>query len=389
MPHLNFYFSFVQTGTSHYEGVAGGKREPRSATPRSRWRKGSSRQPLRRLEISPDSSPERGWVTHTASTSAAREARLGHTLRHQESRRSRFSCHLATPAPEIVGFQPLRGGGRTASLRLQPVGATSAGLWTKPSWRHPVHPVVLPTPRPGTSHSLGNLWRKENYVTAGLAAGQVRPGAHAAGPQGRGRAVVLASSSFHSTRHTEEAEAGGEEAHEPWARWRQEEVGSCSPPREVLPRPSLGESPSQSAALPVPAHSVPSPARELALGLQRKASRDKWLKQWLLRPLLVDRCGPSGTGAKLLLYAGALREMWLLVHLFQIRWWLQREAWPLVMWKSALNGANSKVDEEEMDNYMHFSQSFLEIKEGKGKMFIPVWNWTTNAVLITLLKRKC
>ena len=36
----------------------------------------------------------------------------------------------------------------------------------------------------------------------------------------------------------------------------------------------------------------------------------------------------------------------------------------LVMWKSALNGANSKVD-EEMDNYMHFSQSFLEIKDGK------------------------
>ena len=45
---------------------------------------------------------------------------------------------------------------------------------------------------------------------------------------------------------------------------------------------------------------------------------------------------------------------------------------PLVMWKSALNGANSKVD-EEMDNYMHFSQSFLEIKEGKRqKCLFPV-----------------
>lgn len=32
--------------------------------------------------------------------------------------------------------------------------------------------------------------------------------------------------------------------------------------------------------------------------------------------------------------------------------------------------ANSKVD-EEMDNYMHFSQSFLEIKEGKRQKFTP------------------
>ncbi|XP_007941380.1 plakophilin-2 [Orycteropus afer afer] len=70
----------------------------------------------------------------------------------------------------------------------------------------PVTPAVYTYPRPGTSHSMGNLLEKENYLTSGPAGGQVRP-LLPLQPVTQNKAVRSSwhQSSFHSTRTLREA----------------------------------------------------------------------------------------------------------------------------------------------------------------------------------------
>ncbi|KAB0386422.1 hypothetical protein FD755_001378 [Muntiacus reevesi] len=204
-------YDLLKTGTAPtYEG---------------RWGRGTSqyssqksveerlfRQPLRRLEISPDSSPERAQYAHSEHQYSQR-SQAGHTLRHQESRRSTLLVPPRYARSEIVGFSHSGAVGRqrhydTYNRRYQYGSANEAVLDGAPA-----HPVVLTYPRPGTSHSLGNLLEKENYVTAGLAAGQARPAPVPPGTQGRAERSSWHQSSFHSTRTLREAEAGGRRPH--------------------------------------------------------------------------------------------------------------------------------------------------------------------------------
>ncbi|XP_055251724.1 plakophilin-2 [Moschus berezovskii] len=204
-------YDLLKTGTAPtYEG---------------RWGRGTSqyssqksveerffRQPLRRLEISPDSSPERAQYAHSEHQYSQR-SQAGHTLRHQESRRSTLLVPPRYARSEIVGFSHSGAVGRqrhydTYNRRYQ-YGSVNEAVFDGA----PVHPVVLTYPRPGTSHSLGNLLEKENYVTAGLAAGQARPGPMPPGTQGRAERLSWHQSSFHSTRTLREAEAGGRRPH--------------------------------------------------------------------------------------------------------------------------------------------------------------------------------
>lgn len=198
------HFSLMQTGTA--------------ATCESRWGRGTAqyssqksmeerslRQPLRRLEISPDSSPERVYSSHSDSQYSQR-GQAGHTLRHQESRRSTLLLPPRYARSEIVGFS------HSGALSRQRHYDTYRRQYQCRSVNDTipngvsVKPVVLTYPRPGTSHSMGNLLEKENYLTSGLPAGQVRPLAPLQ-PVTQNRAAWSCwhQSSFHSTRTAREA----------------------------------------------------------------------------------------------------------------------------------------------------------------------------------------
>ncbi|XP_060161598.1 plakophilin-2 isoform X2 [Globicephala melas] len=169
------------------------------------------RQPLRRLEISPDSSPERAQYTHSEHQYSQR-SQAGHTSRQQESRRSTLLAPPRYARSEIVGFSHSGAVGRQRhydSYRRYQYRSVNDAVFDGAQ----VHPVVLTYPRPGTSHSLGNLLEKENYVTAGPAAGQARPASVQPGTQGRAARSSWHQSSFHSTRRLREAELGGRRTH--------------------------------------------------------------------------------------------------------------------------------------------------------------------------------
>ncbi|XP_065743127.1 plakophilin-2 isoform X2 [Phocoena phocoena] len=169
------------------------------------------RQPLRRLEISPDSSPERAQYAHSEHQYSQR-SQAGHTSRQQESRRSTLLAPPRYARSEIVGFSHSGAVGRQRhydSYRRYQYRSVNDAIFDGAQ----VHPVVLTYPRPGTSHSLGNLLEKENYVTAGPAAGQARPASVQPGTQGRAARSSWHQSSFHSTRTLREAEFGGRRTH--------------------------------------------------------------------------------------------------------------------------------------------------------------------------------
>lgn len=202
MPHVNLIS--LQPGTT--------------ATYESRWGRGTAqyssqksveerswRQPLRRLEISPDSSPERIHYPHSDYQYSQR-SQAEHTLRHQDSRRSTLLLPPRYARSEIVGFNHSAAMSRqrhydTYHRRYQHRSVNDAVF--DPA---PVNPVVLTYPRPGTSHSMGNLLEKENYLTSGPTAGQVRPLVPLQPiTQNRASRSSWHKSSFHSTHMVREA----------------------------------------------------------------------------------------------------------------------------------------------------------------------------------------
>ncbi|XP_045409991.1 plakophilin-2 [Lemur catta] len=189
-----------------------------TATYESRWGRGkaqyssqksveerSLRQPLRRLEISPDSSPERARYS-LSDYHYSQRSQAGPALRHQESRRATLLMPPRYARSEIVGFSHGGAANRQRHYdtyhRQYQYGSVSDTVFDSV----PANPVVLTYPRPGTSHSLGNLLEKENYLTSGPAAGQVRPLVPLQ-PVTQNRAARSSwhQSSFHSTRTLREA----------------------------------------------------------------------------------------------------------------------------------------------------------------------------------------
>ncbi|XP_019481209.1 PREDICTED: plakophilin-2 [Hipposideros armiger] len=175
----------------------------------------SLRQPLRRLEISPDSSPERIHYSHGGDQLYSQRSQAGHTLWHQDSRRSTLLTAPRYARSEIVGFTsgPMSRQRYYDTYHRQfQYGSVSDNVFHSA----PVNPVVLTCPRPRTSHSMGNLLEKENYLTSGPAPGQGRPLVPLQ-PVTQNRAIRPSwhQSSFHSTRTVREAsvDSGGRRTH--------------------------------------------------------------------------------------------------------------------------------------------------------------------------------
>ncbi|XP_012888860.1 PREDICTED: plakophilin-2 [Dipodomys ordii] len=157
----------------------------------------SLRQPLRRLEVSPDSSPERHPYAHSEIQFSRGRAPV---LRHQDSRRST----LLTPRyarSDIVGFSQSGGTSRQRHYHYE--------TYHRQPYYGSVSDAVfdgVPVHRPGTSHSMGNLLEKENYLSAVPMAGQGRPlGSLQPGTQTRAARSSWHQSSFHSSRTLREA----------------------------------------------------------------------------------------------------------------------------------------------------------------------------------------
>lgn len=162
------------------------------------------RQPLRRLEISPDSSPERVRYSHSEYQYSQR-SQAAHTLRHRDSLRSTLLLPPRYARSEILGFTS----GPASRQRYYDTyhrqvqyGSVNDSVFDSA----PPNPVVRAYPRPGTSHSMSNLLEKENYLTVGTALGQVRP-LLPLQPAAHNRAARTSwhQSSFHSTRTARDA----------------------------------------------------------------------------------------------------------------------------------------------------------------------------------------
>lgn len=189
-----------------------------TATYEGRWGRGTAqyssqksveerslRHPLRRLEISPDSSPERAHYTHSDYQYSQR-SQAGHALRHQESRRAALLVPPRYARSEIVGVSHAGTTSRQRHFdtyhRQYQHGSVSDTVFDS----IPANPALLTYPRPGTSRSMGNLLEKENYLTAGLTVGQVRPLVPLQPlTQNRASRSSWHQSSFHSTRTLREA----------------------------------------------------------------------------------------------------------------------------------------------------------------------------------------
>ncbi|XP_021529457.2 plakophilin-2 isoform X1 [Aotus nancymaae] len=165
----------------------------------------SLRHPLRRLEISPDSSPERAHYLHSDYPYSQR-SQAGHTLRHQESRRAALLVPPRYARSEIVGVSRAGTTSRQRHFdtyhRQYQHGSVSDTVFDSV----PANPALLAYPRPGTSRSMGNLLEKENYLTAGSTVGQARPLLPLQPlTQNRASGYSWHKDSFHSTRTLREA----------------------------------------------------------------------------------------------------------------------------------------------------------------------------------------
>ncbi|KAM6153497.1 plakophilin-2 isoform 3-T3 [Erethizon dorsatum] len=163
------------------------------------------RQPLRRLEVSPDSSPERGRYAYSEQHYGP-SGQAGLPRRLQDSRRATLLAAPRYARSEIAGFTHSGAASRQCHYdtyhRHHQYGSVSDSVFDNVLVTH----AGLPYPRPGTSHSMGNLLEKENYLSAGPASGQGRPLVPLQ-PVTQNRAARSSwhQSSFHSTRTLREA----------------------------------------------------------------------------------------------------------------------------------------------------------------------------------------
>ncbi|XP_025735333.1 plakophilin-2 isoform X1 [Callorhinus ursinus] len=238
-------------GTKSYDMLKTGT----TGTYESRWGRGTAqyssqksveerslRQPLRRLEISPDSSPERIHYSHSDYQYGQR-SQAGQALRHQDSRRSTLLLPPRYARSEIVGFSHSGATSRHRHYdtyhRQYQYGSVNDTMFDNA----PVNPVVLTYPRPGTSHSMGNLLEKENCLTSGPAPGHLRPLVPLQAASQNRAAQSWHQSSFHSTRMGQEAGssvtvgAGGRRTH-----MTASQVAACGSGNLLLERSTFTDS---------------------------------------------------------------------------------------------------------------------------------------------------
>ncbi|XP_015484819.1 plakophilin-2 [Parus major] len=130
----------------------------------------AQRQPLRRLEVSPQRNPERlAYVSSDFHYNGGIAA--GFSVRHGDSLRSAGTVPPRYARSEIVGYSLRDSVHRGRSFKRQSrMGAVSDAVLdgVYPS------PAVPLYHRPGNSRSMTNLLEKENYLAAESATGQVR-----------------------------------------------------------------------------------------------------------------------------------------------------------------------------------------------------------------------
>uniref|UniRef100_A0A8B9PSH2 Plakophilin-2 n=1 Tax=Apteryx owenii TaxID=8824 RepID=A0A8B9PSH2_APTOW len=142
----------------------------------------SQRQPLKRLEISPQRGPERlAYVSNDFHYDRGIQA--GFSMRHGDSRRSNMTVPPRYARSEIIGYTLQDSVNRGRSFKRQShMGAANDTVFdgVLPSPTVPLYQQV------GNSRSMTNLLEKENYLTSGSATGQVKsPVASYIGSQNR------------------------------------------------------------------------------------------------------------------------------------------------------------------------------------------------------------
>ncbi|XP_064011620.1 plakophilin-2 isoform X2 [Pogoniulus pusillus] len=130
----------------------------------------AQRQPLKRLEVSPQQSPERlAYVSNNFHNDEGISTAF--SMRHGDSRRSKGTMSPRYARSEIVGYTLHDSVNRGRSYKRQSqMGATNDVLLDG-IYPSPVVPLHYQT---GNSRSMTNLLEKENYLTSGSAMGQVR-----------------------------------------------------------------------------------------------------------------------------------------------------------------------------------------------------------------------
>ncbi|XP_062446025.1 plakophilin-2 [Rhea pennata] len=130
----------------------------------------SQRQPLKRLEISPQRGPERlAYVSNDFHYDRGIQA--GFSMRHVDSRRSNMTVPPRYARSEIIGYTLHDSVNRGRSFKRQShMGAVNDTVFdgVLPSPSVPLYQQV------GNSRSMTNLLEKENYLASGSATGQVR-----------------------------------------------------------------------------------------------------------------------------------------------------------------------------------------------------------------------
>ncbi|XP_019371000.1 PREDICTED: plakophilin-2 isoform X2 [Gavialis gangeticus] len=130
----------------------------------------SQRQPLKRLEICPQSSPEKMVFVHN-DFYYNRGNQSGFTRRHGDSRRSNVVVSPRYARSDIISYSKEASISRGRSYPRQfHIGPISNTVFDSP----PTSPAVPLYQQDGSSRSMTNLLEKENYLTLGSAMGQVR-----------------------------------------------------------------------------------------------------------------------------------------------------------------------------------------------------------------------
>ncbi|KAM7180360.1 plakophilin-2 [Macrochelys suwanniensis] len=155
------------------------------------------RQPLKRLEVSPQKGPEKlAYVYNDFRYNRGNQ--VGFTPRHGDSRRSNVIVPPRYARSEIVGH-----GNHDFSIREHTYQTQfHRGPFNDTVFDSaPTSPTVSMYPQAGFSHSMTNLLEKENYPTTGSAVGQIRsPIASQIGVQNRQTLSSWQQSTFRSAQ---------------------------------------------------------------------------------------------------------------------------------------------------------------------------------------------
>lgn len=140
------------------------------------------RQPLKRLEVSPQRGPERlAYVSNDFHYD--RGISTGFSMRHGDSRRPSGTVPPRYARSEIVGYTLRDSVNRGRSFKRQSHMETVNDALLDGAYPSPTVPLYH---QAGNSRSMTNLLEKENYLASGSAMGQVRsPVASRLGSQNR------------------------------------------------------------------------------------------------------------------------------------------------------------------------------------------------------------